>query len=320
MNWKYSIITGFLGRLRDRFTEYQPACSIEQVLDIAASIKGCQAVEVVYPFDLADPVRLGELLAERNLAVSSVNVNVKSEEKFWFGSFTSLDKSVRDEALRYVTEAMDCAKQLGCSLVTSAFLADGADYPFELDYVRAFNDALDGVRQAAAHDSQVKIALEYKASEPLAHCLLGNAGKAAYFAQLTGCENVGVTLDIGHALQAQEVPADSVAFLGTTGKLFYIHINDNYRNWDWDLVPGTVNLWDYVETVLYMRKVGYEGYVTADVFPRRHDPVAVMEATFGWMDDIIAIADRIDEDHLVKLRKAKDSAGLLNYARTLLKQ
>jgi xylose isomerase len=46
-------------------------------------------------------------------------------------------------------------------------------------------------------------------------------------------------VDIGHALQAQKIPGESIAFLGAIGKLFFVHINDNYRNWDWDLVPGT---------------------------------------------------------------------------------
>ena len=42
----------------------------------------------------------------------------------------------------------------------------------------------------------------------------------AYFCALVGRENVGVTLDVGHALQCQEVPADSAALLGATGSPF----------------------------------------------------------------------------------------------------
>jgi xylose isomerase len=319
VKWKYSVITGFLGGLRDRFIEYQPARSIESILDLAAGIKGCSGVELVYPSDFADLVKLKELLAARGLGVSSVNVNVKSEEKFRFGSVTSPDASVRAEAVRHLTEAMDSARQLGCNLVTSAFLSDGSDYPLELDYVRAFRDGLEAVRQAAADAPDVKLSLEYKASEPLSHCFLNNAGKAAYFAMLTGCDNVGVTLDIGHAFQSGEVPADSVSFLGSTGRLFYVHINDNYRNWDWDLLPATVNFWDFVETAFYLDSVGYRGWVTADVFPKRHDPVKVMEATFAWMDRICALAERLDQRKLRDFRNRKDTIGLLEYAASLLK-
>ena len=214
---------------------------------------------------------------------------------------------------------MDSAAELGCNMVTTALLNDGADYPFELDYVRAFNDTLDGIREAAEYRSDVKISLEYKASEPRVHCLLNNAGKMAYFCQLVGKENVGVTLDVGHALQALEIPADSAAFLGSTGKLFYVHINDNYRNWDWDMVPGTVNIWDYLEFILYLKKVNYNGWITADVFPQRHDPVRIMEKTFEWMDRLFDIVESMDEKVLFEMMNNKDAFDILDYVRSFVK-
>ncbi|MBP7279652.1 MAG: sugar phosphate isomerase/epimerase, partial [Sedimentibacter sp.] len=238
MERKYSIITGFMGKVKDRFIDYHPAREMEEMVAMASKAKGCSGLEVVYPQNFVDPVKTKKLLADYNLGVSTVNLNIKGEEKWRFGTFSSPDPKVRKEAVKYLKTAMDSAAELGCNMVTTALLNDGADYPFELDYVRAFNDTLDGIREAAEYRSDVKISLEYKASEPRVHCLLNNAGKMAYFCQLVGKENVGVTLDVGHAPQALEIPADSAAFLGSTGKLFYVHINDNYRNWDWDMVPG----------------------------------------------------------------------------------
>jgi len=125
-------------------------------------------------------------------------------------------------------------------------------------------------------------------------------------------------VDIGHALQSQEVPADTLSCLGATQKLFYVHINDNYRNWDWDLVPGTVNFWDFVEVAFALRKVGYEGGLAADVFPRRHDPVATMEKTFAWMDTIVALAERIDPATLTDLQQNCKTLEILDYVRSLV--
>lgn len=59
----------------------------------------------------------------------------------------------------------------------------------------------------------------------------------------------------------------SVALLADAGKLFLVHGNDNYRHWDWDLIPGSINFWDLVESTYYLRKIGYEGWIAFDVFP-----------------------------------------------------
>lgn len=319
MKRKYAVITGFLGKVKDRFIDYQPAREIEEMLEMASRIKGCSGLEVIYPQNFTDPLKLKDLLKAYNLEVSTVNLNVKSEEKWRFGSFSNPDAKIRKEAVKYLKEAMDCAAELGCNLVTSAFLNDGADYPFELDYIKAFNDAIEGVKDAAEYRSNVKISLEYKASEPRVRCLLNNAGKMAYFCNLVDKPNVGVTLDFGHALQSLESPADSVAFLGSTGKLFYIHVNDNNRTWDWDLVPGTTNFWDYIEFALYLKRVGYDGWITADVFPQRHDPIRIMEKTFEWMDYIFDIADKLDQNILTEMMQNKDAFEILDYVRSFIK-
>lgn len=318
MERKYSIITGFMGKVQDHFIDYQPPRDIKDMIEMASRVKGCSGLEVVYPQNLTDPKEIKNILDAYGLGVSTVNLNVKGEEKWRYGSFSNPDPKIRREAVEALKRAMDHAAALDCSTVTTALLNDGVDYPFELNYLDAFQYTLEGIREAAEYRKDIKISLEYKQSEPRIHCLLNNAGKMAYLAQMTNQENVGVTLDFGHALQALEVPADSASFLGQTGKLFYVHINDNFRNWDWDMVPGTVNLWDYIEFALALKKVGYNGWITADVFPQRHDPIMIMEKTFEWMDHIFAIADKIDEDKLAQMQKELKTFEIMDYIRSLL--
>lgn len=317
MERKYSIITGFLGNLKDRFTQYQPSRDIEKMIKMASQIKGCSGLEVVYPQDFDDYDKLKALLEKYNLSVSSVNLNIKSEEKWRFGAFTNVNPEVREEAKKHLKNAMDIAADLGCNLVTTCPLADGSDYTFEMDYVKAFNNTVDIISEAADYRKDVRISLEYKISEPRAHTVFNNAGKMAYLCNIINKDNVGVTLDVGHAFQALEIPADSVAFLGTTNRLFYVHINDNYRNWDWDMVPGTVNFWSYLELILYLKKVGYNDWITADVFPQRHDPIKIMEKTFEWMDYMYDIVDKIDENKLYKMQsEGADAFDIFDYVRS----
>lgn len=312
---KYSIITGFMGKVKDRFIDYQPARSMEEMVEMAARVKGCSGLEVVYPQNFTDPVKVKALLDAHGLGVSTVNLNVKGEEAFRFGSFSSPHKESRRTAVEMLKTAMDAAAILGCNMVTTALLNDGSDYPFELDYTRAIQDAAESIHEAASHRSDVRVSLEYKLSEPRVHCLLNNAGKMAAFCEKIGLANVGVTLDVGHALQCGEVPADSLAFLHDMKRMFYVHINDNYRNWDWDLLPGVVNLWDYVEFAVYLNRIGYDGWITADVFPQRHDPIRIMEKTFEWMDFIFELAEKLDSEKLFGLMQTGDAMDVLDYVR-----
>ena len=315
MKRKYSVITGFMGKVKDRFIDYQPVREMEEMVEMASRIKGCSGLEVVYPQNFTDPVKVKTLLDRYGLSVSTVNLNIKSDDKFRYGSFSSPDARVRKEAAEMLKISMDAAAVLGCNMVTTAPLSDGFDYPFELDYIRAFEDAADAIREAAGHRADVKVSLEYKLSEPRVHCLLSNAGKTASFCEKVNMPNVGVTLDTGHALQCAESPADSLAFLHSVGRLFYIHINDNYRNWDWDLVPATINLWEFIEFALYMNRVNYGGWITADVFPQRHDPIAIMEKTFEWMDGVFALAEKLDEKKLADMQNSNRSMDILDYLR-----
>lgn len=321
MRRKYAVITGFMGQIQDRFATYGVDRNFEEMVEAAATIKGCSGLEVVYPQQVQDPVKAKKILENCGMGVAALNVNVKGEPKWVYGSISSPDKEVRREATEYMKTGLDYAAELGCNKVTIAFLNDGSDYPFELDFVRAFNDAVECVQEAAAHRPEVKLSLEYKASEPRVHCMLNNAGKMAYFCEKTGMPNVGVTLDTGHALQSLEIMGDSAAFLGTTQKLFHVHVNDNYRNWDWDMVPGTINFWEFVEFCMYLDKVNYTEWITADVFPQRHEAVRIMEKTFEWMDYIFDVSDMIKTDGKLfdMMNNGCDAFETMDYVKKLVK-
>lgn len=321
MKRKYAVITGFMGKIQDRFATYGVERSFEEMVEVASTIKGCSGLEVVYPQQVQDPVKAKEILANHGMGVAALNVNVKGEPKWMFGSISSPNEKTRREATQYMKTGLDYASVLGCNKVTISFLNDGSDYPFELDFARAFGDAVLCVREAALHRPDVRLSLEYKASEPRVHGMLNNAGKMAYFCEKVGLPNVGVTLDTGHALQSLEILSDSVAFLGTTNRLFHIHVNDNYRNWDWDMVPGTVNFWEFVEFCLYLDRLNYTEWLTADVFPQRHDAVRIMEKTFEWMDYLFEISGALLADGKIfdMMNQGADAFETMDYVRKFMR-
>jgi xylose isomerase len=144
------------------------------------------------------------------------------------------------------------------------------------------------------------VSLEYKLSEPRVRVVLGDVGKSLYACTQVGRPNVGVTIDMGHALYAGECVAESLALLTSAGRLFHVHGNDNPRNWDWDLIPGSVNLWDLIETTYYLRRSGYSGWISFDVFPARLDPVQTMRTSLRMHHLAEAIVDHIGMERLTR--------------------
>jgi len=321
MKRQYAVITAFMGKIQDRFMQYAPERDFETMVEMCSRIKGCTGIEVVYPQQVTDPVVAKQIMDNYGLEVAAVNVNLKSEPQWLFGSISSPDAHVRDQAVEYIQTGLDIAAAMGSKKVTVSFLNDGSDYPFEFDFVRGWNDAVDVIRRAASHRSDVVLSLEYKHSEPRVHGLLGNAGKMAYFCEKVGLDHVGVTLDTGHALQSLEILSDSVAFLGTTGRLAHVHINDNYRNWDWDMVPGLINFWEFIEFSLTLDRIGYDDWLTADVFPARHDPIRIMEKTFEWMDYITEISRAVEADGKVweMMNGSADAFEMMDYIRRFVR-
>ncbi|OPX31434.1 MAG: hypothetical protein B1H40_04020 [Candidatus Latescibacteria bacterium 4484_181] len=61
---------------------------------------------------------------------------------------------------------------------------------------------------------------------------IGSVGKALSICLELGMENVGVVIDFGHALMSRENPGESVAYLARHRKLFNVHFNDAYGEWD----------------------------------------------------------------------------------------
>lgn len=304
---KFALILGFMGQQRDRFQVFNPPYTLEEKFERAAQVELCDAVELVFPGELSDIEIAKDQLEKHNLAVSTVNVNIKADEIFHRGALTSPDPAVRAKAVEYLKTGMDLAPELGTDIVTCCPLGDGAEYAFQMDYVDAWGWFVDGIREAAKHRSDIKLSLEYKKSETRAHCVMPTATSALHVAEQTGLANVGVTIDIGHALYANEIPSLSLAQCAAANRLFVVHINDNYREWDWDLVPGSVNWWDWIEVMLYVDKLGYDGWLVSDVMPARLDGVTVLNKVGQSIVRAKNMIARVDEDELWALIKQNDA-------------
>jgi xylose isomerase len=289
---------GMMGRIADRFHEYQEGDDLATRLEMVKQVEGADGIEIVYPGDFPDVDETVAMVKDSGLPVSAVNLNVKSQKKWEWGSFTAPDPELRAEAVADMKFAMDLAAELGTSMITCCPLIDGHNYNFQVDYLKQWQWLEAGIGEAAAHRDDVRISLEYKLNESCNYCILGDMGRALYLCERLGVPHVGVTMDVGHALVAKETPAEMLSIAAQADRLFYVHFNDNAREWDWDMLPGSVNIWDLVEMAYYMDRLDWDGWLSYDVATRHGDQVEQMSATIKIVESAFALLDKLGRDKL----------------------
>jgi len=291
-------MVGLMGRQVDRFHEYTPGRELEERLAMTRQVRGVMGIEVVYPNEFADVDASVAAVRASGLPVSAVNLNVKSQKKWQPGSFTATDARLRADALADLKTAMDLAAELGAGMVTCCPLIDGHNYSFQADYLKQWGWLEAGIAEGPPYRPDVRISLEYKLNESRNYCVLGDMGRTLYLCERLGLPNVGVTMDVGHALVAKETPAEVMCLAEQAGRLFYVHFNDNGREWDWDMLPGSVNFWDLVEMVFYIERLGWDGWLAYDVSTRNGDPIEMMSATISIVEAAAEVVDKIGAERL----------------------
>jgi len=313
MKIKQAIIIGFMGRLKDRFCEYQEVKTPEEKIAAVAQVKGAKGIEIVYPYECEDLEGVKKALKKYHLGVAAVNVNIKGEPEFVKGSSSVNSKKLRDKAIRFICEGIDAAEKLGTDKVTCCPLSDGYDYLFQVDYQQAWGNMVSTFKEAARHRKDIRLFLEYKGSETRVNCYLDTAAKTICMIHDIHEPNMGITIDVGHALYAGETVAESLCLAQSYGIPFYIHINDNNRKWDWDLIPATRNLWDYLEMFLYLKKFNYKGWVTSDMSPVRLDPIEAFSRTIETTERMIQLAKRLDSKKLFNLMRQEKTLEIMKF-------
>jgi xylose isomerase len=222
------------------------------------------------------------------------------------GSITSVDAALRRESIALIKRGIDFAKEAEAADVQLWLGQDGYEYPFQVDYQRAWGWLTEALHEVCTHRSDVKITIEYKFWEPRNRCFINTVGKVlAILAEIGAGPHVGCTLDVGHSLMALENPAESAVLLMRQGRLFHLHFNDNYRNWDLDMIPGSVNVWDTLELFYWLEKMNFDGWHGIDIYPYREDGSTALQETVNAMRHYRRLARELLERGKIEVLQAK---------------
>jgi sugar phosphate isomerase/epimerase len=223
-------------------------------------------------------------MAKYKFKISAVNSSLSADRLFKFGSFTAKDPAVRNQALALSKKTIDYAEKMGCNIVNFWLGQDGFDYSFQVDYTKQWDYMIAALQECADYNPKIKIALEPKPKEPRNRCIVDTVSTALLMAQDSQRENVGLTIDVGHVFPVKQNAAQTVELAAKYNKLFNMHINDNYGDWDDDLIVGSVRTIEFIELFFSLQKVNYNGYIAVDIFPFRENTLRAAEESLLNMD------------------------------------
>ena len=322
---RFSAVLSIFSGAPDRYCSggYRDVPRVQERVAVAAKLKGIKAVEasqrdISQDFLVKD---LKRVLKDNGVACSGVSADLAHDRRFALAAFGHQHQKTRNAAIDEGRKAVDMARQLGASTVTIRLYTDGFDYPFHVDYAVHWNTVISSIKTIAKYASpDVNVAIAYKPREPRKYLTVASVGKALSLCQEIAMKNVGVAMNFSHALMAGENPAESIAFLSRSNKLFQIYFGDCYRMWDDMMVPGSVHMWELLEALFYLRATRYKGYVTLDFLAHRMDPSQACQIAVGNLSIFWKKLEKLDTIGLRKAQKTLDAVESQKMVRRVMLQ
>jgi xylose isomerase len=304
---KQAVISSFLSKTKDRFHEYNEDKTLEERFKMVSEIEGMDGMELVFPYEVNTPDELKILTSKYKINIAAINVNIKAEPEFRNGGVTSNKKEVRAKAVQFIKDAKDFARRVGANKVTCCPLGDGYEFNFNCNYAQSWKYLIDTFGESANYLPEIPLFIEYKPAETRGRCFIDTAAKTLCLLNEIGNKQMGVTIDFGHSVMfGNENPAEAVALIAESPFRYYIHINDNNGQWDWDYFVGTKHFLDYVEFLYYLQEYNYNDYITSDTSPTRWDIKGTFEANARITNKLCKLLSNLNRKEFNKLISGED--------------
>ncbi|HOK79795.1 MAG TPA: sugar phosphate isomerase/epimerase [bacterium] len=292
--------------------------TMEEMLELAKQVEGLDGLELVSNWHVNDKNinYVAKLFKDAGFKICMIVPDLWTQAKWGKGSIAAPDAKTRKQAIVEIKKSIDWAAELGCEFVDVWPGQDGYDYPFQAHYDDAWKWLRDGIEECALYNKKVKVLVEYKMKEPRTHCFVSNAAKVILL--INGITNTGCLLDVGHSLAAGENMAEAASLLAQYKVLSYIHLNDNYRSWDDDLLVSSVHVVEYLELVYWLKEVKYDGWLTLDIFPYREDKVPAARNSFEWLKFLFEKIEQMGSEEIRAVIRQSDGNLVSSLVRKML--
>jgi L-rhamnose isomerase/sugar isomerase len=255
--------------------------------------------------------------AEANgVAFDAVNSNTFSDQKdqplsYKFGSLTHADAPTRAQAVEHNIECIEIGQKLGSKALT-VWIGDGANFPGQQHFRRAFDRYLESAQQIyAALPGDWRMMLEHKICEPAFYSTVIQDWGSSFLAASALGPRAQCLVDLGH--HAPNVNIEQiVARLHRFGKLGGFHFNDS-KYGDDDLDSGSINphqLFLVFNELAEAEANPRDGFRPSYMIDQSHnvtDPIESMLSSAETIAACFAKASLVDRAALHSAQEANDT-------------
>jgi hypothetical protein len=78
-----------------------------------------------------------------------------------------------------------------------------------------------------------------------------------------------------------------------------LHFNDNYSEWDWDMIPKTFRFWEHPELIFWLRELGCNKWYSIDITMPRGDAIKVCQQSVVNIQRLCRFMDKLDRDQIL---------------------
>lgn len=302
---------------------YREPIKFPEIISQIAKVKSVTAVEIRQT-DVTNemPVReVKRILKDNGLVCSGVSTTLAHARRFALSGFGHQHQKTRNSAIDEGRKAVDIARALGTDTITLRLYTDGFDYPFHVDYTTHWNTVISSIKTIAKYATpDINVAIAYKPREPRKYLTVASVGKALSMCQEIAMKNVGVAMNYSHAQMAGENPAESIAFLSRSSKLFQMYFSDSYNMWDDMMMPGSIHLWETLEALFYLKTVRHRGFITLDMLPQRIEPTVALQIAAGNISILTKKLEKLDTTEMRRAQKTLDATESQRIIRRVMLQ
>ncbi len=325
MSFTYSTGLWLFSDARDKYCVegYREPIKFQEALGLVSKVRGISAIELSQT-DVSQELPAKEIrrmLKDYGLGCSGVTTTLSHSRRFALAGFGHQHQKTRNAAIDEGRKAADIARQVGATEVTLRLETDGFDYPFHVDYSTHWNTVISSIKTIAKYASpDINVAIAYKAREPRKYLTVSSVGKALSMCQEIAMKNVGVGINFSHALMAGENPAEAIAFLTRSSKLFQVFFSDCHGVWDDMLVPGGIHLWETLEALFYLKVAKLNRPIIIDILPQQMEPLQALQIAVGNLSILEKKLEKLDTTELRKAQRTLDATESQRIIRRVMLQ
>jgi sugar phosphate isomerase/epimerase len=284
-------LNGFQPRLAFRTNAYLKFSFAEAVRRLAAI--GYTGVEIMADVPHAWPACLLEeqkqairqTLADNGLAIANVNafmMNAISDPRqcYWHPSWIEPDKHYRQIRIEHTRRSLTLARELGARCITTE---PGGPVEPGTSWLAALDLFVEGLKPLIEHAEKEGVLLLI---EPEPGLLIETADQFLELMQHLDSPAVGLNFDIGHFYCVGDDPAPTVKRLAPYIRHFHLEDIAASRVHH-HLVPGEGAI-DFAGTFQAIQAMGYDGWITIELYPYVDDPDAAARTARQRVLEILA--------------------------------